>query len=275
VTAEHRLAVCGTPIGHSLSPVIHSAGFAAAGLLSWSYSAIECAEAEFPAVVAGLGPEWAGLSVTMPLKSVALALASSASPAAIAVGAANTLVRRPEGGWHAENTDIPGMVEVLRTAGVPERPSVTVLGAGGTARAALGAAAELGATAVTLVARRPEARSDLEQVAKALDLELVPGDWAPSPAFAADVVISTVPKGAADHLAPSVTWRPGSVLFDAIYDPWPTPLAAAAASSGVAVVSGLDLLLAQALGQFTLFTGVDPAPESAMRSALQAAASVR
>lgn len=271
-----RAAVCGKPIAHSLSPVIHSAGFAAAGLSNWSYTAIECAEADFPAVVAGLGPEWAGLSVTMPLKAVALALASSAAPAATAVGAANTLVRRPDGGWHADNTDIPGMVQVLREAGVPDRPSVTVLGGGGTARAALGAAAALGAEAVTLVTRRAEARAELAAVASALGLSLAGVEWAAAPAaFAVDVVISTVPRGAADHLAGQVTWRPGSVLFDAIYDPWPTPLAAAAAGHRVAVVSGLDLLLAQALGQFTLFTGVGPAPAAAMRAALRAAASVR
>jgi shikimate dehydrogenase len=276
VTVEHRLAVCGKPIGHSLSPVIHSAGFAAAGLLTWSYTAIECAESEFADVVAGLGPEWAGLSVTMPLKAVALAIATTATPAATAVGAANTLVRRPEGGWHADNTDIPGMVRVLRGAGVPDRPSVTVLGGGGTARAALGAAAELGVRKVTLITRRPQARAELEPVAAALGLELAGLEWAEAPrAFAADVLISTVPKGAADHLAQQVEWQSGSVLFDAIYDPWPTPLAAAAATNGVAVVSGLDLLLAQALGQFEQFTGVRPAPEGAMRAALEAAASVR
>ena len=91
----------------------------------------------------------------------------------------------------------------------------------------------------------------------------------------ADAVISTVPKGAADDLALSVPWRPGTVLFDAIYDPWPTPLAASATAAGLRVVSGLDLLLAQALGQFEQFTGVRPAPEPAMREALIAAAALR
>jgi shikimate dehydrogenase len=94
-------------------------------------------------------------------------------------------------------------------------------------------------------------------------------------AFDADAVISTVPKGAADELAAAVSWRSGAVLFDAIYEPWPTPLAVAAAAHGVHVASGLDLLLAQALGQFEQFTGVVPAPEAAMRDALVAAASVR
>ena len=78
MTVGRRAAVCGKPIAHSLSPVIHTAGYAAAGLLNWTYTAIECAEAELPDLVAGRGPEWVGLSLTMPLKEVALTLASSA-----------------------------------------------------------------------------------------------------------------------------------------------------------------------------------------------------
>jgi len=271
-----RAAVCGKPIGHSLSPVIHTAGFAAAGLLTWSYTAIECAEAELPGLVAGLGPEWAGLSLTMPLKEIALTLAAAASPVATAIGAANTLVRRSDGTWFADNTDVPGMVRVLSDAGLAAGPAVTVLGGGGTARAALAAAAQLGAAEVTVVTRRPQAREELAPAAAALGLTITGVDWADAPAaFDADAVISTVPKGAADALATAVRWRPGSVLFDAIYDPWPTPLAAAAAGNGIPVVSGLDLLLAQALGQFEHFTGVVPAPEAAMRAALTAAAGVR
>jgi shikimate dehydrogenase len=271
-----RAAVCGKPIGHSLSPVLHTAGFAAAGLSGWRYTSFEVAEAELPALVAGLGPEWAGLSLTMPLKETALTLATEASPVAVAIGAANTLVRRPDGSWFADNTDAPGMVRVLRDAGVGERPSVTVLGGGGTARAALAAAAELGAPDVTLVTRRPAVRAELEPVADALGLRLAGADYADALAcLDADAVISTVPKGAADHLAGDAKWRPGTVLFDAIYDPWPTPLAASAAAQGLAVASGLDLLLAQALSQFEQFTGVTPAPEAAMRAALLAAAAAR
>ncbi|TBL30207.1 shikimate dehydrogenase, partial [Verrucosispora sp. SN26_14.1] len=136
----------GKPIAHSLSPVIHNAGYAAAGLTGWSYTRIECAAAELPDLVAGLGSEWAGLSVTMPGKEAALTVAAEVSPVAAAVGAANTLVRRPDGTWHADNTDVTGMVDVLMSAGVGASasgvvPSVMVLGAGGTARAARAAAA--------------------------------------------------------------------------------------------------------------------------------------
>ncbi|GID92873.1 shikimate dehydrogenase [Amorphoplanes digitatis] len=271
-----RAAVCGKPIGHSLSPVIHNAGFAAAGLRSWTYTSFECAEAELGDLVAGLGPEWAGLSLTMPLKEAGLALAAAASPVAVATGAANTLVRRPDGTWYADNTDVPGMIRVLEDAGLRRGPAVTVLGGGGTARAALAAAAGFGATEVTVVTRRPEARDELAPAAAALGVTIVGRDWSrAASAFDADAVISTVPKGAADELATAVRFSPGAVLFDAIYDPWPTPLAAAAQRQGVRVVSGLDLLLAQALGQFEQFTGVVPAPESAMRAALTAAAGSR
>ncbi|GIF13270.1 shikimate dehydrogenase [Actinoplanes teichomyceticus] len=280
-TSPRRAAVLGKPIAHSLSPVIHRAGFAAAGLTGWTYDAIECAESELSDLVAGLGPEWAGLSLTMPLKEAAIRLATSATPVAIAAGVANTLVRQADG-WHADNTDVPGMVRVLREAGLgagtgrhaakEAPPRITVLGGGGTARAALAAAAELGAEAVTVVTRRPQARAELEPVAGALGLRIEGVAWADAPAaFDADAVISTVPKGAADHLAGEVAWRAGTVLFDALYDPWPTPLAAAATAAELPVVSGLDLLLAQALSQFEQFTGVAEAPEDAMRAALDEA----
>lgn len=269
MTAVRRAAVCGKPIGHSLSPVIHMAGYAAAGLSGWSYRAVECAEADLPGLVAGLGPEWVGLSVTMPLKEVALALADRTSPVAGAVGAANTLVRQTDGSWYADNTDVPGMVRVLREAGVDDGPAVTVLGAGGTARAALAAAAALGSPLVTVVARRPEAVEALRPVAAVLDVPMAAVRWdGAAAALDTDVVVSTVPKGVADPLALCAPWRVGGVVFDALYDPWPTPLAEAAANAGARVVSGLDLLLAQAIGQFEQFTGISPAPEAAMRQAL-------
>ncbi|WP_435819802.1 shikimate dehydrogenase [Micromonospora taraxaci] len=264
----------GKPIAHSLSPVIHTAGYAAAGLTGWSYTRIECAAAELPDLVAGLGPEWAGLSVTMPGKEAALAVAAQVSSVAAAVGAANTLVRRPDGSWYADNTDVAGMVRVLTAAGVSSGAAVTVLGAGGTARAALAAAAQLGCPAVTVVARRPGAIDELRPVADALGVVLTAAGWADAQHHlaTADLAVSTVPKGVADPLADAAAWRPGTVLFDAIYDPWPTPLAASAAVAGLRLVSGLDLLLAQAIGQFEQFTGV-AAPVEAMRGALAAATS--
>ncbi|WP_433392746.1 shikimate dehydrogenase [Micromonospora sp. KLBMP9576] len=271
MTAVRRAGVLGKPIAHSLSPVIHHAGYAAAGLTGWSYTRIECAAAELPDVVAGLGPEWAGLSVTMPGKEAALAVAAEVSPVAAAVGAANTLVRRPDGSWYADNTDVAGMVEVLTGAGVRPGATVSVLGAGGTARAAVAAAGRLDAREVTVLARRPAAVEQLRPVARAAGVPVRASAWDDAGAhLAADVVISTVPKGVADPLAATAPWRAGTVCFDALYDPWPTPLAASARAAGCRIVSGLDLLLAQAVGQFEHFTGV-VAPRAAMAAALAAA----
>jgi shikimate dehydrogenase len=260
--------VLGKPIAHSLSPAIHNAGYAAAGLTGWSYTAIECAEAELPDLIGRLGPEWAGLSLTMPLKEAALAVADEVAPLAAAVGAANTLVRRPAGTWYAENTDVLGMVAVLRAAGLAAGAGFTVLGAGGTSRAALAAAARLEASGVTVVARRTEAIDALRPVAAALGVPFAGAPWSSAADhLAADVVISTVPAGVADPLAIIAPWRPSTVVLDVLYAPWPTALASSAESRGCRVLSGLELLLAQAVGQFELFTGV-PAPVDAMRSAL-------
>ena len=269
VRGERFAAVLGSPIGHSLSPVIHSAGYAAAGLTGWSYRAHECVEAGLAGLVAGLDERWAGLSLTMPLKEVALTVADSVEPTARTLGAANTLVRRAEG-WHAVNTDAPGMLDALRAAGVESAGQVTILGAGGTARAALAAAVGLGAHAV-VVARRVSAVEALRPVSAGLGGKLTATDWSEAvpECQRADVVISTVPKGVADQLA-TVPWPARTVYFDVLYHPWPTPLAATAQRAGAVLISGLDLLLAQAVRQFELYTGV-PAPVEAMRAALAAA----
>jgi shikimate 5-dehydrogenase len=236
----HRAAVLGKPITHSLSPVLHRAGYAAARLDGWDYTAIECAEADLAEFVAGLGPEWSGLSLTMPLKEAALAVADQIAPLADALGAANTLVRTPDG-WRAENTDSPGILDALASVGVTKAGAVAVLGAGGTARAAIAASRDLGADRIRVYARRREAVDAMRPAASALGVEIEHGRWDDASSCSdADLVISTVPKGVADALTPR--WQHGSVLFDVIYDPWPTRLAAGAAAAGVPIVSGLDLL---------------------------------
>jgi shikimate dehydrogenase len=268
--AHRRAAVLGRPIQHSLSPVIHNAGYAASGLDTWRYERIECSMEQLPGLVAGLGAQWAGLSLTMPLKEAGLAVAEEVAPLAAALGACNTLVRRPTGGWRAENTDAPGMVDALGWAGVSRAGRVAILGAGGTARAALAAAVRLRATTVEVHARQAAAVDELRLVAGKLGLPVVEYVPWPSPdrVAAADVVVSTLPFGVADELA--TPWHKSTVVFDAVYEPWPTPLAASALAVGCRVVSGLDLLLAQAVHQFELFTGVE-APVDAMRAALNGA----
>src|SRR2546430_1014942 len=116
-TEPFRAAVVGSPVTHSLSPVLHLAAYRALGLDHWSYDRIECDAAGLPALTASLGPEWAGLSVTMPGKYAALSLATEATAQAVAVGAANTLVRKQSGAWQADCSDVDGVVGALRAAG--------------------------------------------------------------------------------------------------------------------------------------------------------------
>jgi shikimate dehydrogenase len=255
-----RAAVLGRPVGHSLSPVLHSAAYAALGLADWAYTAIDCGERELPGLLAGLGPDWAGLSLTMPLKRVALAAADSVDPLAAAVGAANTLVLGTQ--RRAYNTDVAGIAAALREAGADRPRTAVVLGAGGTAQAALAALSTVGVRDPVVLVRDPARAGELRGTAARLGLRPDIRAGLPGPIPDADLVISTLPAGAADRLTP-----PGTVVLDVVYAPWPTRFAAAAADRGATVVSGLAMLLHQAAAQVELMTG-RPAPVQAMRAAL-------
>jgi shikimate dehydrogenase len=262
-----RAAVLGSPIAHSLSPVLHRAAYAAAGLDGWTYSAIECDEVGLPGFIASRDGRWAGLSLTMPLKRAVLPLLDRTEPLAVEVGGANTVVFAG-GERRGYNTDVPGMVTALAEAGITAPASATILGAGATACAALAALRATGLAAAVVHVRDQSRAGDLLAAARRLDLavELCPFG---SQVRDGDLLISTVPAGAADFYAERALARrlaPSAVL-DAVYSPWPTALAQAAAKSGAAVAGGFELLLHQAARQFELMTGVEPAPVSAMRAA--------
>jgi shikimate dehydrogenase len=274
-----RAAVLGSPVAHSLSPALHAAAYTALGLHDWSYEMYECDEAGLPRFVAGLDHAWAGLSLTMPLKRVALEVADEVSPLAMATGAANTLVPR-HGRWSAHNTDVAGLVAALAGAGVGEAGATlraVVLGAGGTAQASLAALRELGVSDVDVLVRSVERAGELRAAADRLGVSptvsatLADPERATGAITGADVVISTLPAGAADALAGA---GPGTVLLDVVYAPWPTRFAATAAAAGAQVVSGLEMLLHQAVAQVELMTG-HPGPVSEMRSALDEAVAAR
>ncbi len=266
-----RAAVLGSPVAHSLSPVLHRAGYAAAGLEGWSYDAHEVDAAGLPSFVAGLDPSWRGLSLTMPLKEVALSVATTVSEVATRAAAANTLVRRDDGGWDATNTDVAGIVRALRPhlADTPSRG--LVLGAGATARSAVLALAELGVSTLTVRARDTAKAADL--LAWALGHGIRSGSVAgigPWLSTRDDVVVSTVPADAGDAVAATVPAAHPGVLLDVVYAGWPTPPARAAEAAGMTVVPGLDMLVEQAAEQFRLFTGRE-APVAAMAEAGRAA----
>ncbi|HEY2507416.1 MAG TPA: shikimate dehydrogenase [Streptosporangiaceae bacterium] len=266
--AVHRAAVLGRPIAHSLSPVLHLAGYQELGLTDWSYQAIECDEAGLPALLQSLGPDWAGLSLTMPLKQVVLPLLDRADPLVGTVGAANTVLLR-QGERVGCNTDVAGIVTALRLAGVTPAGNVALLGSGATARSGLAALSEAGWGEVA-VAVRDRARADpLLAVAKRLGVSVnLMGLGQDLSGTRWRLLLSTLPAGAADDLADRLTASElaATAVFDVVYDPWPTRLAAAALASGSTVISGFDMLLHQATGQFELMTG-KPAPVETMRAA--------
>ncbi len=266
-----QASVIGSPVAHSLSPVLHNAAFAALGL-DWTYGRIECDEAGVPDLVRGLDSSWVGLSVTMPGKRAALAVASSVTPRAELVGAANTLVP-VAGGWRADCTDVDGVLGALRAAcGFTGGSHAVLLGAGGTATAALVALASVGVTRVSLVVRSAARAVEAEACAvrAGVSLTVIPWDGADFAALAAasDVLVSTVPPAATEPIAAALAESP--CVLDVIYHPWPTPLAQAVQRRGRTLATGLDMLLHQAFGQSEQFTG-QPAPRAAMRAALRAA----
>jgi shikimate dehydrogenase len=272
--SARRAAVLGSPIGHSLSPVLHRAAYAELGLTGWTYDRFEVDEEALPGFLKELDGErerWAGLSLTMPLKRAVIPLLDEITDTAASVEAVNTLVFTDDGRRVGDNTDIPGMVAALRERGVDHVESAAVLGAGATASSALAALAAVCTGEVTAYVRSPDRAAEMRQWGERLGVAVRTAPWEDAAeALQAPLVIATTPAGAADAMAGAVPEAPGA-LFDVLYDPWPTPLAAAWSARGGAVVGGLDLLVHQAVLQVEQMTGLKPAPLAAMRAAGEAA----
>jgi shikimate dehydrogenase len=274
VTAEavqvgHRCAVLGSPIAHSLSPVLHEAAYAELGLTGWSYGRAEVRAGGLAAFVDGLDDTWRGLSLTMPLKVEVLDLPGIGvvSDAARLTGVANTLLLGGASrGVH--NTDVAGLVWALSRALDGRVGSATVLGSGATARSALVALAELGAVQVQVLARDTAKAHALQPLADTVGLELVVLPWGVS-CPDVDVLVSTVTAGALDGWTKEIA-DSADVVLDVVYDPWPTALAAAAERAGARVVDGLDLLVGQGVEQVELMTGRRPS-HAVLRAAGDAA----
>jgi shikimate dehydrogenase len=265
-----RCAVLGHPVDHSLSPVIHRTAYRELGLEDWRYDAVQVQAGGLRGFVEGLDPAtWRGLSLTMPLKREALPLLSSYDEWVAGTGACNTVLLEPDGGRHGLNTDVTGALMVLGEHDVPVERAV-VLGGGATATSVLLALAERGMRHATLVVRNPERAADTVRAvvahrsAPAVDVRTLEGHEQ----LAGDVLVSTVPSSAqVPELLAAVAEIP--LVFDVVYDPWPTPLAAAAERSGRTVLSGLDLVVAQAINQVVAMTGRHDVPAGAMRRAAE------
>jgi shikimate dehydrogenase len=279
VAPRHGGAVLGSPIAHSLSPVLHQAAYDALGLAGWHYRAIECTEAQLEAVLATLDDEGlAGASLTMPLKRAVLPMLADRDNATVAAGAANTvLFGDSPRAWAGANTDVRGMTAVLRASeslALARERAAWVIGGGATAASAVTALAQFGFRAATVVARRPAATADLVARAERFGLTLTTLPWEEIAGCAeAPLVVATTPAGATDELAATLP-RVSGLLFDVDYATWPTPLAAAWQAAGGSVVGGLELLVEQAAEQVRLMTGATP-PVSVMRRAGYAAMGAR
>lgn len=259
-----RCAVLGDPIAHSLSPVLHRAGYAALGL-PWEYDAVRVPKDGLVELLAGLGPDWRGLSLTMPLKRRALGLATTETDRVRLSGAVNTLVLAEGAVVLADNTDLPGAVAAVRERYEGPVTAGTVIGGGATAASTGLALCDLGAESVRLLVRDPDrATGTASMIAAYPTSPRVEVLALADAAVVGEIVVSTVPAAAQD---PGLVARCAHVpvVFEVIYDPWPTPLAASVGDDRV-LVGGLDLLTHQAVLQFELFTGA-PAPLDVMRDA--------
>ncbi|MDR6970731.1 shikimate dehydrogenase [Leifsonia shinshuensis] len=255
---SRRLAVLGSPIGHSRSPELHRAAYDALGL-DWAYEAVDVTEEALPGFIGGLGPEWRGLSLTMPLKKAVLPLLSETDRISDQTGGANTVLLDGDE-LRGFNTDVPGIVRALQAAGLEQARYVHILGGGATAASALVAAADLGAERVDVHVRDLARSAWIEPLASDLGLRvrIRPFSQADRSLDVPDLVISTLPGGTATEAVYTDSTRRRSMLFDVAYEPWPTPLARQWESVGGRVVSGLAMLAHQALLQVRIFVSGDP-----------------
>ncbi|MFP5416841.1 MAG: shikimate dehydrogenase family protein [Actinomycetes bacterium] len=251
-----RCAVLGSPIAHSLSPRIHTRAYEVLGIADeWRYDRYEVDESALAPLVASCGPEWVGLSCTAPLKQVVLTLGEPSHRARL-LGAGNTYLFNHGGTPRVENTDVTGFLGALARAGVTSARRAILLGNGATARSALYAVAELGVRDAVVLARSAQRAGDsLNALAGRLGVRLAFGPWGEVPdADAVDVLVSTVSAPLRPDVAAGLV-RLTRASFDATYNHYPTELDRAARAAGIVQLSGVDLLVGQALDQITLMTG--------------------
>jgi shikimate dehydrogenase len=270
VPSSARLEVWGDPIDHSRSPLLHAAAYRALGL-DWAYGRRKVDEGSFARELSGLGPEFRGLSLTMPLKGAAHAAAVTRDRRAELTGAVNTLLLAPAGpaGF---NTDVGGIVRALADDGVTILETARIVGAGATATSALVALGELGATRVDVVARRPAAATPLVDLGTSLGIGVSVSPLDDSAHEPVPVTIATIAGDAevagstADSLADA-----GGLLLDVVYGHWPTALARAWSRAGRDCRDGLGMLLHQAVLQVRVFVSGDPQAELPAEKAVLAA----
>ncbi|WP_144796151.1 shikimate dehydrogenase [Microbacterium paludicola] len=249
----HRLAVWGDPIAHSKSPALHTAAYRALDV-PWEYDLRRVPAEGFTAALSGLDRSWRGLSLTMPLKEQAFLAAGTRDPHAELTGAVNTLLLGDDVAGF--NTDVGGIIDALAENAITEVRSARILGAGATAASALAALAELGASRIDLRARRPERAAGLAALGERLGCITTVSPMT-DPVDGADVTIATLPSGTVlDAPVAEAFAGDGGALLDAAYAPWPSALGLAWENGPV--ISGIRMLLHQAVRQVRIFHHGDP-----------------
>lgn len=253
-----RFAVLGSPIEHSKSPAIHLAAYRVLGL-DWEYGRAEVQKGLLRTFHAGLGEVWNGFSVTMPLKEEASRFADELDEFASLTGSTNTLYLDEFGKWHGFNTDVFGIVQAVTEARIGLVRHALIIGSGATATSAMVAISVLNPSAqVEVLARNPESRKTLIALGKKLGLKVRRAGGLRAASRVSNLTISTLPAGSLDkhaaRLSKSILWKPKGALLDVSYNPWPSALAQAWVAKDKRTISGLEMLIWQAVAQIRIFT---------------------
>lgn len=260
-----NLAVLGSPIQHSKSPAIHNAAYRTLQL-NWDYSRVELSSNHLLQFIENLDGDWLGLSLTMPLKEEAARLANEKTELVEATGVANTMLRTTTG-WRAYNTDVFGIQRALASVAVNDVKRICIIGSGATATSAIFAVAQMFPDAsIRVIARNVQAAKELRSKANKAGIKISISSLSKlrSKAAKSDLTISTVPAGALDSkLSRLKSWlfKPHGTLLDVAYDPWPSPLASIWQTKGACAISGIEMLLWQAIAQIRIFNHADMAIE--------------
>lgn len=247
-----KAAVLGSPISHSLSPLLHTIAYTELGLES-EYTRIDVKAGKLKDFLENCGPTWSGFSLTMPLKEEVLNFANIISPLAARIRSANTLIQSPSGTLSASTTDVSGFTHALSAHGRDVGGGVLIIGGGATARAAVSACDGI-STRISVMVRSLSRVEEISNSAEFSDLEFI--EWGDTTLFeTAELIISTVPEGVSDSLVKDFPTKPAGIFFDVLYNPWPTMALKVWNDRGGEIVDGLDLLIHQAIDQVAIFSG--------------------